>query len=237
MQTYYEEPHPGLYDARYERDACGIGFVAHINGRKSHSTISDALTVLENMEHRGACGCETNTGDGAGISFQIPHAFLKSECVRLGISLPDDSMYGVGMVFFPKGLVEECKELFSEAAEQLGLVILGYRQVPVNREDICFAQLCKPYNKCGYTKKRNRLLFSLSFVSHYGVQGTADQWTIAQLLSRFTEQKINQCLCHCSFTFCHQYFSLLVAGPAFPLPGPQWRNQYATGQSQLVAQQ
>ncbi len=136
MQTYNEEPLQGLYDARYERDACGIGFVAHINGRKSHNAIADALTVLENMEHRGACGCETNTGDGAGISFQIPHAFLKSECVRLGISLPDDTMYGVGMVFFPKGLVEECKELFSEAAEQLGLVILGYRQVPVNREDI-----------------------------------------------------------------------------------------------------
>ena len=70
MQTYNEEPLQGLYDARYERDACGIGFVAHINGRKSHNTIADALTVLENMEHRGACGCETNTGDGAGISFQ-----------------------------------------------------------------------------------------------------------------------------------------------------------------------
>lgn len=136
MQTYNLESQTGLYDDRYERDACGIGFVAHINGRKSHSAISDALTVLENMEHRGACGCEVNTGDGAGISFQIPHAFLKSECVRLGIPLPDDALYGVGMVFFPKGLVDECKELLTEAAEQLGLNILGYRPVPVDRQNI-----------------------------------------------------------------------------------------------------
>ena len=78
----------GLYDPQFEHDACGIGFVANIKGNKSHQHISDALTILENMEHRGACGCETNTGDGAGIFIQIPHEFFFDECVKLGVHLP-----------------------------------------------------------------------------------------------------------------------------------------------------
>jgi len=72
-------PAKGLYDARYEHDACGIGFVANIKGNKSHQHIADALTVLENMEHRGACGCENNSGDGAGIMIQMPHEFFFDE--------------------------------------------------------------------------------------------------------------------------------------------------------------
>ena len=76
----------GLYHPSYEHDACGIGFVANINGNKSFQTISDALTVLENMEHRGACGCENNTGDGAGIMIQTPHEFFFDECVKLGVA-------------------------------------------------------------------------------------------------------------------------------------------------------
>ncbi|KOS06185.1 glutamate synthase [Flavobacterium akiainvivens] len=136
MDFLMENEQKGLYRPEYEHDACGIGFVADISGRKSHQHISDALTILENLEHRGACGCEDNTGDGAGISFQVPHAFLISECVKLGIKLPEAGHYGVGMVFFPKGLVEDCKVLFAEAASQLGLDILGYRSVPVNRNGI-----------------------------------------------------------------------------------------------------
>ena len=72
----------GLYDERYEHDACGIGFVANIKGNKSHQHIADALTVLENMEHRGACGCENNSGDGAGIMIQMPHEFFFDECIN-----------------------------------------------------------------------------------------------------------------------------------------------------------
>lgn len=72
MNILMEKEQKGLYDSRHEHDACGIGFVASIKGRKSHQHISDALTILENLEHRGACGCENNTGDGAGISFQVP---------------------------------------------------------------------------------------------------------------------------------------------------------------------
>jgi glutamate synthase (NADPH) large chain len=136
MNNLMENEYKGLYDPKHEHDACGIGFVASINGHKSYQHITDALTILENLEHRGACGCEDNTGDGAGISFQLPHAFFVAECVSLGIKLPEAGHYGVGMVFFPKGLTNDCKEIFNEAASLLGLDILGYRKVPVNRTDI-----------------------------------------------------------------------------------------------------
>jgi glutamate synthase (NADPH/NADH) large chain len=128
----------GLYDPSFEHDACGIGFVANIKGHKSHQHISDALTVLENMEHRGACGCESNTGDGAGIMIQVPHEFLFDECIQLGIQLPAPGRYGVGFIFFPKDLPlrEECRDTFNRSADKLGLEILGYRKVPVNRTDI-----------------------------------------------------------------------------------------------------
>jgi len=128
----------GLYNPEFEHDACGIGFVANIKGHKSHQHITDALTVLENMEHRGACGCENNTGDGAGILFQIPHEFFFDECIKLGVHLPENGKYGVGMIFFPKsiGLREECRDIFNRAAEKLGLEILVYRKVPVNKTDI-----------------------------------------------------------------------------------------------------
>ena len=128
----------GLYDPQFEHDACGIGFVANIKGNKSHQHISDALTILENMEHRGACGCETNTGDGAGILIQIPHEFFFDECVKLGVHLPAFGKYGVGVIFFPKEikLREECRDIFNRAAEKIGLEILTYRSVPVNTTDI-----------------------------------------------------------------------------------------------------
>ncbi len=128
----------GLYHPSFEHDACGIGFVAHIKGSKSHQVISDALTILENMEHRGACGCENNTGDGAGIMIQSPHEFFFDECVRLGVHLPSFGKYGVGVLFFPKDirLKEECRDIFNRSAEKLGLEILAYRKVPVNADNI-----------------------------------------------------------------------------------------------------
>ncbi len=128
----------GLYDPAYEHDACGIGFVAHIKGIKAHQNVDDALTILENMEHRGACGCEINTGDGAGIMIQIPHEFFFDELLQKGIHLPNIKEYGVGFIFFPaeKGMKEECKEIFARAAEKLGIEIIGYRTVPVNKSSI-----------------------------------------------------------------------------------------------------
>jgi glutamate synthase (NADPH/NADH) large chain len=128
----------GLYHPSFEHDACGIGFVANIKGNKSHQIISDGLTILENMEHRGACGCESNTGDGAGIMIQVPHEFFFDECLRLGIHLPAYGRYGVGMLFFPRDirLKEECRDIFNRSADKLGLEILGYRKVPVNPDGI-----------------------------------------------------------------------------------------------------
>ena len=119
----------GLYHPSFERDACGIGFVANIKGHKSHQNISDALTILENMEHRGAWGCENNTGDGAGIMIQTPHEFFFDECIKLGVHLPAFGRYGVGVIFFPREirLREECRDIFNRAAEKLGLEILVYR--------------------------------------------------------------------------------------------------------------
>ncbi|MET0243531.1 MAG: glutamate synthase large subunit [Flavitalea sp.] len=128
----------GLYSPEFERDACGIGFVANIKGNKSHQNVSDALTILENMEHRGACGCESNTGDGAGLMIQVPHEFFFDECIKLGVHLPSFGKYGVGVIFFPRDirLREECRDIFNRSVEKLGLEILAYRKVPVNTEGI-----------------------------------------------------------------------------------------------------
>jgi glutamate synthase (NADPH) large chain len=128
----------GLYSPAFEHDACGIGFVVNIKEHKSHKIVSDALTILENMEHRGACGCENNTGDGAGIMFQTPHEFFFDECVRLGVHLPPFKKYGVGVLFFPRDirLKEECRDILNRCAEKLGLDVLAYRKVPVNPEGI-----------------------------------------------------------------------------------------------------
>ncbi len=128
----------GLYDPSFEHDACGIGFIANIKNIKSHQTISDALTILENMEHRGACGCEDNTGDGAGLTIQTPHEFFFDECLKDGVHLPAYGKYAVGVIFFPKDLPlrEECRSIFNRAADKLGLPILHYRKVPVNKQNI-----------------------------------------------------------------------------------------------------
>ena len=107
-------PAQGLYDPSYEHDACGVGFVVDLKGRKSHDLVQKAIQVLLNLEHRGACGCEKNTGDGAGILLQTPHRFLAQECDKLNISLPAYGGYGVGMVFLPTNPDDQrhCEELF-----------------------------------------------------------------------------------------------------------------------------
>ena len=128
----------GLYNPEFEHDACGIGFVANMKGRKSHNIVKDAIQMLERMEHRGACGCEGNTGDGAGILFQLPHEFFVDECIKSGIKLPAFGRYGVGMVFFPKDekLKEDCRKILNRTIEKLGVKLLGYRKVPTFNGEI-----------------------------------------------------------------------------------------------------
>jgi len=97
----------GLYDPQFEHDACGLGFVVNMKGKKSHQLVSDALQILVNLDHRGAVGCEPNTGDGAGILIQVPHDFLATEAIRLGFQLPSVGHYGVGQMFLPKQMALE----------------------------------------------------------------------------------------------------------------------------------
>src|SRR5882724_6653012 len=124
----------GLYDPRFEHDSCGVGFVVDIKGRRSRRIVEQAIQVLLNLEHRGACGSETNTGDGAGILLQIPHVFFTRECERRKFRLPRAGAYGVGMVFFPKdpGSRRECERLFEKVVKEEGQRVLGWRTVPTD---------------------------------------------------------------------------------------------------------
>jgi glutamate synthase (NADPH) large chain len=123
-----------LYTPELEHDACGIGFIANINGTKSNNVLRDALSMLENMEHRGGKGCNVKTGDGAGILMQLPHDFLAEEASRLGFELPAAGNYGVGMVFFPrdKKVLNACRETLKKNIAALGLEVIGFRGVPVD---------------------------------------------------------------------------------------------------------
>ena len=128
----------GLYDPRYEHDACGTGFVVDIQGRKSHDIVQKAIQVLLNLEHRGACGSEKNTGDGAGILLQIPHLFLAAECEQLQIDLPRPGQYAVGMVFLPteEESRRQCAHLFEEIVREEGQRVLGWRSVPTDNSTL-----------------------------------------------------------------------------------------------------
>ncbi|OIO97107.1 MAG: glutamate synthase subunit alpha [Anaerolineae bacterium CG2_30_64_16] len=123
-----------LYDARREHDACGVGFVADIHGRRSHQILRHALTALANMRHRGACGCEPNTGDGAGVLLQTPHAFLATACAAQDIALPEPGAYGVGMVFLPPDPDQRraCEAILEKTVREAGQQVLGWRTVPTN---------------------------------------------------------------------------------------------------------
>lgn len=124
----------GMYSSQFEKDACGMGFVVNIKGKKSHDIIDDGLRILERLEHRGGAGADKDTGDGAGILVQIPHEFFKRECEVLGINLPAAGEYGVGMVFAHKyeSLRNEQKRIFEEVVREEGQVVLGWREVPVD---------------------------------------------------------------------------------------------------------
>ena len=126
----------GLYDPTQEHDACGVGFVAHIKGRKTHDIVTQALKILENLDHRGAVGADKLMGDGAGILIRLPDALYREEMVQQGVQLPAQGEYGVGMVFLPKEHASRmaCEQALERAVKAEGQVLLGWRDVPVNRE-------------------------------------------------------------------------------------------------------
>ncbi len=126
----------GLYDPRCEHDACGVGFVANIKGVQSHDIVEKGLQVLQNLTHRGACGCDPLTGDGAGILMQMPDTFLRRECAALKIELPAPGAYGAGLVFLPRDVQERnvCESLFAKVVREEGQRLVGWRTVPTAPE-------------------------------------------------------------------------------------------------------
>src|SRR5215472_1563282 len=141
-------PAQGLYRPEHEHDACGIGFVASIEGRKSHDIVLKGIQILINLTHRGACGCDPQTGDGAGILIQIPHAFFEREAATLGFSLPAPGEYGVGMAFLPVDTQDRliCEGIIEKIAREEGLTVLGWRDTPINGNTIGrLARASQPY--------------------------------------------------------------------------------------------
>ncbi len=138
----------GLYSPANEHDACGIGFIANIKGVKSHDIIEKGIQILINLTHRGACGCDPETGDGAGLLIQIPHRFFARETAALGFTLPEAGEYGVGMVFMP---VERHERLVTEGileriVREEGLTVLGWRDTPIEGNAIGrVARASQPY--------------------------------------------------------------------------------------------
>src|SRR6476659_3579901 len=130
----YPPPAQGLYDPANERDACGLGFIAHIKGRKTHEIIAQGLKILENLTHRGATGADPLQGDGAGILVQLPDAFFRRACGKIAITLPAVGQYGVGMVFLPQEPASRmaCEQEIERAIYAEGQVLLGWRDVPTN---------------------------------------------------------------------------------------------------------
>ncbi len=150
-------PKQGLYDPQYEHDSCGVGFLVNMKGRKSHEIVQQALQILVNLDHRGACGCESNTGDGAGILLQTPHAFLREafkECTSprpspqsgegdepsaaAPIQLPAPGHYACGLIFLPPDREEraDCEQLFEKIIAEEGQKVLGWRTVPTNNSSL-----------------------------------------------------------------------------------------------------
>ncbi|HMP10384.1 glutamate synthase-related protein [Hydrogenophaga sp.] len=139
MTTAAEQQHmqqQGLYDPAHEHDACGVGFVAHIKGEKRHDIVTQALKILENIDHRGAVGADKLMGDGAGILIQLPDALYREEMAKQGVNLPPAGEYGVGMIFLPKEHASRlaCEQEMERAIHAEGQVLLGWRDVPVNRD-------------------------------------------------------------------------------------------------------
>src|SRR5688572_8733314 len=127
-------PAEGLYDPRHEHDACGVGFVATLNGRPSHAIVRYGIQILLNLVHRGATGSDPLTGDGAGLLIQVPHAFFERECQNLSLDLPPAGKYGVGLIFLPQNPDQRrrCEQIVEDKILATGQRLIGWRDVPIN---------------------------------------------------------------------------------------------------------
>ena len=186
----------GLYDPQFEHDACGLGFVVHQLGKKSHSIVEQALTILVNLDHRGACGCEINTGDGAGILMQIPHKFFQKEASRLGFTLPELGQYGVGMIYASPNSQEReaSRQLFEKIVAAEGQKVLGWREVPTDNASLGnTAKASEPYMTQVFIQRSadipddmafERKLFVLRKMVHTAIRPTGiDKWWYMTTLS------------------------------------------------------
>jgi glutamate synthase (NADPH/NADH) large chain len=159
-------PQQGLYDPRREHEACGVGFVVDIKGRKSHRIVQQAIEVLRNLDHRGASGCEANTGDGAGVLVQMPHRFLTEACRKARIALPEAGQYGCGLVFLPRNPTKRRKleEQFSHIVQSTGLTLLGWRSVPTDNSMLGeTARASEPFIRQVFIGRPPELLDDLAF--------------------------------------------------------------------------
>src|SRR5258707_9987146 len=134
----------GLYDPALDKDSCGVGFIADIKGRRSHAIVADALTILLNLEHRGAVGADPRAGDGAGILVQLPHRFFAKKATELGFTLPAAGDYAVGVLFMPRedSWRGEIQAVFAEEIAREGMRLVGWRDVP--NDNSCLGQSVKP---------------------------------------------------------------------------------------------
>src|SRR5436190_18877528 len=159
-------PRQGLYDPQFEHDACGVGFVVNIKGKKSHEIVRQALTILINLRHRGACGCETNTGDGAGILVQMPDKFFRKVSGKSGFTLPAFGEYGVGMLFLPKDETEQknCEAAVERIVAEEGQQVLGWRTVPTRNETLgSVSRESEPFIRQIFVKRNPALKDPLAF--------------------------------------------------------------------------
>jgi glutamate synthase domain-containing protein 2/glutamate synthase domain-containing protein 1/glutamate synthase domain-containing protein 3 len=159
-------PKQGLYDPQFEHDSCGMGFVVSIKGEKSNKIVRNAIQVLLNLDHRGACGCEANTGDGAGILVQKPHKFFKKICEDIGITLPSYEEYAVGAVFFPQDASERrvCAKTFERIIEEEGQEVLGWRDVPTDNSSLGDTAIkLEPYIKQVFIKRSPDITDQMGF--------------------------------------------------------------------------
>ncbi|MGB7417526.1 MAG: glutamate synthase large subunit, partial [Thermosynechococcaceae cyanobacterium] len=198
MNRHSRPSQQGLYDPQFEHDACGLGFVVHQKGKKSHEIIEQALTILVNLDHRGACGCETNTGDGAGLLMQLPHKFFAKEAAPLGFDLPEPGQYGVGMIYAsPEAQEREAsRRAFEKVVAAEGQKVIGWRDVPTDNSSLGnTAKASEPFMEQVFIQRSadiaddmafERKLYVLRKLAHNAIRPTGidEHWYVSTMSCR-----------------------------------------------------